>query len=158
MSPKGLYFADRHSSKLRDIREQPKIITILVIKNKEGKVLLQKKGRQPFVNSYHLPAGKIHEKESLNEAAKRELFEKTGINDVELNFAASVHARIYKEGELVSDFVGFIFNGNLNQDKPENAIWHDLTSNKYDLAPSVAELLKLAESKSGSPEEIVIDL
>jgi len=158
LSPKGLYFADRHSSQLRDIREQPKIITVLVIKNHEGKVLLQKKQRQPFVGSYHLPAGKIHEKESLIDAAKRELFEKTGINDIELIYAASAHARIYMAGELISDYIGFVFTGSLNKDRPENAIWYKEHSGKLDLAPSVAELLRLSDAKDDEPEEIVIDL
>lgn len=157
LSPKGLYFADRHSASLRDVREQPKIITIIVIRDAAGRTLLQSKRRQPFVGSYHLPAGKIHEKESIDAAARRELFEKTGINDVELTYAASAHGRIYKAGELVSDYIGFVFCGQLQEDKPEDVVWYR-EGDSLELAPSVCELISLANNPEPGPKEITIDL
>lgn len=48
------------------------------------KVLLIKRGNDPFKGSYALPGGFPEMDELLVEAAKRELFEETGLKDIEL--------------------------------------------------------------------------
>lgn len=156
LSPKGLYFADRHSSLLKAIREQPKTITILVIKNSQGQVLMQTKARQPFIGSYHFPAGKIHEGETLQMAANRELTEKTSLTAVDIEYSATVHVHISKNGTLVSEYIGFIFTGKYDGDV-EGSDWRD-ASDVHNFAPSVAEVLASAESSPESPQEFFISL
>jgi len=77
LGPKGLIYVDRVSTENMKLRTQPKIITMLLIQNSEGRVLLQKRTKQPYIESWTLPYGKLHiEDESVLSAASRESKEK----------------------------------------------------------------------------------
>jgi 8-oxo-dGTP pyrophosphatase MutT (NUDIX family) len=156
LSPKGLYFADRHSSLLKTIREQPKTITILVLQNRQGEVLMQQKSRQPFIGSFHLPAGKIHEGETVHDAAQREIVEKTGLTSVELMYRSTVHVHISQNDTLISEYIGFVFGGQYTGNV-EEGVWRDFYDTR-ELAPSVAEVLASSKSEFGPPKEIFISL
>ena len=82
LSTKGLSYVDRVSTENRMIRMQPKIISMLLIQNSDGDVLLQRRTKQPYIDSWTLPYGKLHiDDESVEEAAQREAFEKLGLAD-----------------------------------------------------------------------------
>ena len=59
-------------------------IVIFTIQSDELKVLLIKRGIPPFKGQFALPGGFVHEDESLDKAAMRELREETGVSDVYL--------------------------------------------------------------------------
>lgn len=59
-------------------------IVIFTIQSEELKVLLVKRGVPPFKGQFALPGGFVREDESLDEAARRELREETGVSDVYL--------------------------------------------------------------------------
>jgi len=67
--------------------KQPSVTTDLVIftiKDNSLKVLLVKRDAEPFKGSWALPGGFVRIDESLEDAAKRELEEETGVKDVYL--------------------------------------------------------------------------
>jgi len=57
-------------------------LVIFTIHAKELKVLLVKRGIEPFAGAMALPGGFVHENESLEKAALRELQEETGVKEV----------------------------------------------------------------------------
>jgi 8-oxo-dGTP diphosphatase len=59
-------------------------VVIFTIQFEELKVLLVKRGIPPFKGQFALPGGFVHEGESLEKAAVRELREETGVADVYL--------------------------------------------------------------------------
>jgi 8-oxo-dGTP diphosphatase len=59
-------------------------IVIYTIQNNDLKVLLVKRGLAPFKGKWAIPGGFVRINESLEEAAKRELEEETGVRDVYL--------------------------------------------------------------------------
>lgn len=78
---------------------QPSVTVDLVIftfKDEELKVLLVKRGVKPFKDQWALPGGFVRIEESLDEAAKRELKEETGVEEVYLE-------QLYTFGDVKRD-------------------------------------------------------
>lgn len=59
-------------------------IVIFSIRERELNVLLVRRGVPPFQGRLAIPGGFLRKEESLEEAAKRELYEETGVRDVYL--------------------------------------------------------------------------
>jgi 8-oxo-dGTP diphosphatase len=71
-------------------------IVIFTIHNKKLKVLLVKRGLEPFKGMWAIPGGFVKMNESLEEAAKRELMEETGAKDIYLE-------QLYTFGDIHRD-------------------------------------------------------
>jgi 8-oxo-dGTP diphosphatase len=71
-------------------------IIVFTIKNNDLKVVLVKRGREPFKDQWAVPGGFVRMRESVEEAAKRELEEETGIEDVYLE-------QLYTFGDVKRD-------------------------------------------------------
>lgn len=71
-------------------------IVIFTIQNHALKLLLIKRGDAPFKNSFALPGGFVKMTETLDDAAKRELEEETGVKDVYLE-------QLYTFGDVKRD-------------------------------------------------------
>ncbi len=74
-------------------------IIIFTVEENELKVLLIKMNKAPFVDCWAAPGGLIQGKESVDQAAERVLFEKTGLKDVYLE-------QLYTFGEVGRDPFG----------------------------------------------------
>lgn len=67
--------------------ERPSVtvdIILFTVKDNDLKILLVKRDIEPFKNMWAIPGGFISMKESLEEAAKRELLEETNVRDIYL--------------------------------------------------------------------------
>src|SRR5690606_8960773 len=95
----GIMYVDRVSTQSVTVRRQPKIITMLVVQNSNGDVLLFKKARQPFIDLWNLPQGKLHiEDQTLIAAAKREISEKLGLAKADPEHAGDCYIRMRRHG------------------------------------------------------------
>lgn len=98
---RGLVYVDRVSSERMRLRTQPKIITMLLIQDGYGKVLLQRRTKQPHINTWTLPYGKLHiDDESVLAAAKRESREKLNFDPHKLRHVGNCYIRV-RSGETV---------------------------------------------------------
>lgn len=144
LSTLGLSYVDRVSVEKKTIRTQPKIITMLVVQNGEGDILLQRRTKQPYIDTWTLPYGKLHvEDESVKEAAQREALEKLGLQGQEMEHAGECYIRVSAGGGLVSTTLAHVFRFYKDDiETNENLIWarpHKL--HQFALAPAVEEVM-----------------
>jgi len=144
LSAPGLSYVDRVSAEKKIIRTQPKIITMLVVQNSDGEVLLQRRTKQPYIDAWTLPYGKLHvEDASAMVAAQREAFEKLSLVDEPLEHAGDCYIRVYADAELLSTTLAHVFrfykddiqlNDTLQWVKPHKV-------QQLRLAPAVEEIM-----------------
>ena len=110
LSADGLAYVDRVSTEKKVIRSQPKIITMLVVQNSDGDILLQRRTKQPYIETWTLPYGKLHiEDTSVKSAAQREAFEKLGLQNQAVEHAGDCYIRVIASDELLSSTLAHVF-------------------------------------------------
>lgn len=144
LTQNGLSYVDRVSVEKKYIRSQPKIITMLLVQNSDGDVLLQKRNKQPYINDWTLPYGKLHiEDQTLEAAAQREALEKLALNDQPVVHAGDCYIRVVQEGQVISTTLAHIFKFNRDDIATSDSIvWarpHKL--HQFRLAPAVEEII-----------------
>ncbi len=147
LSSKGLAYVDRVSAATFSIRKQPKIITMLLVQNSEGDVLLQKRTKQPYIDTWTLPYGKVHiDDRSVLAAAAREASEKLSLSNQEVRHAGDCYIRSYVDGDILSTTLAHICRFETDAIQPtENIQWvQPLTLGRYPLAPAVEQIVARA--------------
>ncbi|MDB5165315.1 MAG: hypothetical protein JWM00_205 [Candidatus Saccharibacteria bacterium] len=144
LSQNGMSYVDRVSTQKFTVRSQPKVITMMVIQNSEGDVLLQRRTKQPYIDTWTLPYGKIHiDDSSLEVAAKRETYEKLDLKDQPMTHAGDCYIRVKVGGTILSTTIAHIFRFNRDDITPnQNTVWarpHKLA--QYRLAPAVESIV-----------------
>lgn len=145
LTGRGLAYADRHSTTLKKTRSQPKLITVIFLSNSNNELLLVPKKRQPFMDTYNLPSGKIHLDETISDAARRELKEKVDstCDSAELHHFGVAHYTIRQDNFVISDYIALLMKAQTNNIQiPEGAAFYKLDIiNTLPLHPSVSELV-----------------
>lgn len=154
LTSKGKEYVGRLSSLNYQVRIQPKIVTLIVAKDTQGRYLLYQRRLQPFINKVGFPYGKIHLGEKILEAAKRELFEKTGLK-ANLKHVGDAYVVSYETDELISHMLFHVFlatnvSGNLVENsKYGQLFWEQLGSvNSTRFIPGFAEIFKAVQAKT----------
>lgn len=133
LTAKGLQYVGSLSLKDYQPRVQPKIVTLIAVKNKRGDWLLYRRSKQPFRGQVGFPYGKLHLNETIEIAARRELKEKTGI-EADLHHAGETYITVTKNDELIASMLCHIFSGKnphgeLMKDSPiGNCFWAKVTN------------------------------
>lgn len=108
----GLLYVDRVSADSLNVRTQPKIITMIVLQNSDGDILLQKRTKQPYIDAWTLPYGKLHiDDSSVLNAAHREALEKLQLKYIDLIHIGDCYIRVYQERIVLSATLVHIFYG-----------------------------------------------
>lgn len=160
LGTKGAVYVDRVTSATVKLRPQPKIITMLVIQNDEGGVLMFEKKRQPFIGLWTLPYGKVHNEDlSVDDAAKREIQEKLGGMDIpNLRHVGDTYIHVMNEDSVAISTMIHIFYGTTNDQLTLDTLhWvHPLDITDEKSTPGVFEVVQFALiSKSYFFEEIM---
>jgi 8-oxo-dGTP pyrophosphatase MutT (NUDIX family) len=149
LSPKGLAYVDKLSFSHHKFRQQPKINTGIIIQNEFGEVLLTKRRRQPLIEKWGLPMGKLHESDtSIFTAAEREVWEKTGLKIRKLEHVGDTYWRFYLDDQLISSILAHLFITRIKKSDcqlDDQIRWvsaKDLID--HEIIPGVARIVKLA--------------
>lgn len=153
LSPLGLRVVDHVSIDTFNPRWQPKIVTMTMTMNDNHEILMWPKYKQPFINTWSLPSGKMHyEDASIEAAERRELQYLTHDNVSELDYAGQVLFRARIHGELVSHTFCHIFRADLRgctliNDRVQWLPLDDLAGMK--LSPGTYEIIRDVLSHEG---------
>ena len=144
LAKKGFLYMDRITTKTLDVRLQPKIISMLVVQNSNGDLLLYKRFRQPHANQWTLPYGKVHvDDKTLHMAASREMKEKLQSVEHKPRHVGDCYIRILDEGEIILSTLAHIFRFECDSIvENERLKWvrpHKLA--QYTLAPAVEQIV-----------------
>lgn len=144
LSQNGLAYVDRVSLAKLIVRSQPKIISMLVVQNSDGDVLLLRRNKQPYIDTWTLPYGKTHIDDlSVIDGAKREWREKLGLQPDNITHAGDCYIRVHNKGQVVSSTLAHVFftindgiksNENMKWERP-----HKLS--QHELAPAVEQIV-----------------
>ncbi len=117
----------------------PGPITMIYVQNKEGEVLLLNRNRKPFQGWYGIPGGWIHLGETADEAAQRELTEKTTlVSDGNLSAAGVIDLKYIQQdtNDIFLHVLGFVYT-------------HQFTGDREQLNDKVTTYGQLSWSKFG---------
>jgi 8-oxo-dGTP pyrophosphatase MutT (NUDIX family) len=151
LSHRGLRYVDRLSHEMVKVREQPKIITMLNLTNTKGEVIVQKRNKQPYIDTWTLPNGKLHlDDASLIDAANREAYEKLGLSGLILGHAGDCYIRVFADTELLSTTFAHIFTGKVEDKNLPDATRFVLPTDlsALTLAPAVKDIVELSSTAS----------
>ena len=144
LSKNGLAYVDRVSLEKLNIRSQPKIISMLLIQNSEGDVLVQRRSKQPYIDTWTLPYGKTHiDDASIEVGARREALEKLNYSPDILRHAGDAYIRVETDGELLSTTLAHIFRFEADDIAETDSLqWvQPLKLPRLQLAPAVEDIV-----------------
>lgn len=124
LSIAGQAYVDRVNLSTVKRTLQPKVITMLIIQDGYGKVLMYQKKRQPFINKWTVPLGRVHNTdESIEQAAKREIAEKIGNTHTEVSHVGDAYIRVAHEGEILISTLAHVFYGQVEELSNQHGDW-----------------------------------
>jgi 8-oxo-dGTP pyrophosphatase MutT (NUDIX family) len=117
----GLSFVDRINATTKRVSMQPKVITMAVIQDGYGGILMYRKLRQPFIDAWTVPFGKVHDKDlSLLDSVQREIKEKVGDFAVAMQHAGDCYIRVRSHDQTVVSTLVHVFYGQSDDISPSD--------------------------------------
>lgn len=154
LTTKGVHYSTQVNFEHFSMRIQPKIVTLIVCRDKEGRLLVYRRSKQPFLGKLGFPYGKIHLGESIAEAAERELREKTGVEADLTHKGIAYLLATDKNDEVITHMLFHIFKGArprgdiLKESAFGTVHWMDEhTLFSSEIMPSMRDILTIAERK-----------
>jgi len=137
-------YVDRVNEVTMTTRLQPKVVSMLVVQNSNGDVLLWKRSKQPYIDTWSLPHGKVHIDDlTIKAAAEREVYEKIGLRGVSPRHVGDCYARVRSGDDIISTTMMHIFAFETDAViETDHLMWarpHKL--NTYELAPAVEQIV-----------------
>ncbi|MDB5183425.1 MAG: hypothetical protein JWO07_106 [Candidatus Saccharibacteria bacterium] len=140
----GLAYIDRLNDEGVFAYSQPKMVTMFVIQNSDGGILLQRRHKQPYIDTWTLPNGKLSiDDESLPAAAKSEVYRTLGLYTANLRHAGDCYIRVVDKDAPITLTFAHIFTFTTDAiELTDELMW--VSSRKLhnmELAPAVDQII-----------------
>ncbi len=143
LSQKGLHFTDTLSLTQHSATPMPKVITYTLLKSGKN-IVLQQKQKQPYLGLYNMIGGKVHEGETTQEAAVREIQEKTGIH-ITPRHTGVFEVIIRQSGNILTHAIAYTYEAEITAEQCEFAhsfvVQHANIAHTKNLAPDTLPIL-----------------
>lgn len=92
------------------VKPKPLSCVFVVAKDSDGRILFHQRKRQPFLDMYGIPGGKIEYGTLIHEEAAKEFFEETGLTaDLELKVVANYLTKNEGSLDVSHHMIGFFY-------------------------------------------------
>lgn len=144
LSPSGLRFVDHMSTENLEPRSQPKLLTKVISVNDHNEILLWPKYKQPFIDKWSLPSGKMHyDDESVEAAVLREITYLSLEPPRQLRHRGVVEYKIYIDGQLITHTIAHLFSGDVAYDGKGRSRYISLDKiDELELSPGTKECIR----------------
>lgn len=146
LTPQGQHFVS-HLDGVKIEQTKKPILCVFIHAIQDGKILLGRRKRHPYLNILGLPGGKVEWGAELDTEAAKELLEETGLKAASIRLKSVCETFTYDDGskELLHHLIAFeylckAFEGEVIEETRENTnAWHEIESlkNRKDVFPSV---------------------
>lgn len=117
---------------------------MLLIQNSDGEVLLQKRQKQPYINTWTLPYGKIYvDDQSIDATARRVAREKLMLDDAIVRHVGDCYIRVHVDQTVLSSTLVHVFRYEIDTSFSDESItWIDPRKlDSYHLGPAVEQVI-----------------
>lgn len=144
LSPSGLRFIDHVSLQSFEPRWQPKLLTKVISINNRNEILLWPKYKQPFIDKWSLPSGKMHyDDESVEAAVLREIAYLSPEPPRHVRHRGVVEYKVFIDRELVTHTVAHLFSADMVYDGKGRSRYIPLGSvDELELSPGTKECIR----------------
>jgi ADP-ribose pyrophosphatase YjhB (NUDIX family) len=112
LTHKGQSYVDKLSAHGVNPASMPKVITYTLLKAGDA-VLLQEKPKQPYMHLFNMIGGKLHEGELAEDAAVREVYEKTGTTIEAPVLVGVFEVLISNPKQLLTHAIAYVFTADV---------------------------------------------
>ena len=140
----GLRYASETSPDNAPRSLQPDVVSVLVVQNSNGDLLLQKRDRQPYINTWTLPGARLYADDQVADAPiKRIAAGQLKIVAINLRHAGEAYVRVYGPSGLITATLTHVYR--LESDDvrlDDTLVWvqpHRLS--EYQLAPGTESIV-----------------
>lgn len=153
LTDEGLAYIDGFSFHTLKPRKQPKVISIVAVRDADGRWLMARRKYQPYIGQYMLPSGKQHLGEGPDDHAAREAKEKLQL-DVPVVRRGLSDIRIYRGEKLITHVLAHIYganvtNGTLPAESSQFSYeWVGRGDGRYRLLAGTEEILDRLEGET----------
>ena len=157
LAPAGVELAQHFSSSKGNLNQAPLSYTLIFLRTTDKRWFIVKRGKQPHIHKYACISGKIHMNETLEQAAKRELYNQSmGLVKTPLEYRGYVSVMVREQGYITHVTGPVWFADNLEPiELPTKAfgeiLWADWTKLPYEqFIPGWKEIVEMIEN--GHPQ------
>jgi ADP-ribose pyrophosphatase YjhB (NUDIX family) len=163
LTRKGIALSQGFSTERKNIALAPLSYTLIFARSKNGKYLVVRRNKQPFIDMYACISGKIHMDETLKEAAAREWDEDIPLKLPKLSYKGYVSVLVKETGQTLAHITGPVWFADKLEEEWESVDtrighvqWVDWEELPYDqFIPGWKEIVSTAESEQ---EPFLLDL
>jgi ADP-ribose pyrophosphatase YjhB (NUDIX family) len=113
LSQKGMHAVDKLSLHAHNTTPMPKVITYTLLTSGNS-VVLQQKQKEPYMHLYNMIGGKVHEGETTQQAAVREVQEKTGLAIADPQHKGIYEIFIRQNNTLLSHTIAYVYTAEIS--------------------------------------------
>ncbi|HSX35459.1 MAG TPA: NUDIX domain-containing protein [Patescibacteria group bacterium] len=159
----GKRFVDRLSERRINAMAMPKVITYTLLTD-ETRIILQEKQKEPYLGLVNMIGGKLHQGETSQQAAVREVREKTGVDIDQPNLTGIFEIIVRDGGQVFTHAMAYVYHLEVSTsvfvDAPVIIVEKKDLPALANLAPDFMHIYNLAQKRSDNvvTKTLLLDL